>query len=234
MSTPDDLDALARVYSEPADIAIENRVEAWVAPKIAAWCGKGRVIDLGWGSGTMGRALLAAGVDLTVIEGSTELGRDALRVGASVVHSMFEDYEPREPFDVCLALFVLEHLERPVDVLRRARGWLRPGGKLVAAVPNANSFHRYVGRLMTGLPLDTLSDRDKMVGHLRVYDLDELRGNVIEAGFQVVDHAGWYHKVVPNSLSLGWAPELIDALCEVGWRGDPDDAANILVRATAP
>lgn len=39
-------------------------------------------------------------------------------------------------YDVVSLWHVLEHLPRPMEALRRAREWLRPGGVLVVAVPN--------------------------------------------------------------------------------------------------
>ncbi|NBR68254.1 MAG: methyltransferase domain-containing protein, partial [Actinobacteria bacterium] len=37
---------------------------------------------------------------------------------------------------------VLEHVLDPLDAVQRAYAWLRPGGMVLAAVPNARSLHR--------------------------------------------------------------------------------------------
>jgi SAM-dependent methyltransferase len=241
----DDLDAIAaRAYTGVDDLWIEDACERWVAPHIAGWC-KGRVLDLGWGTGTMGKALLAAGVDLTVIEGSVDL---IARAGMELAGrypwkpqfhlSMFEDFDLEggliEPFDTVLCLFVLEHVEDPLRLLERAYSWLRPGGRLICAVPSATSVHRRVGYLTTGQPVDTPSERDLLVGHRRVYTADDLMGEVADAGFKVWYPFGWFLKPVWNSLMVGWPPEMIDALCEIGWVGAVQDCANIGVLAHRP
>lgn len=238
----EDLDAIAaRAYSGLDDLWIEERVEQWIAPKIAQWCGSGRVLDMGWGSGAMGRALLSAGVNLTVLEGSPTLCEQALECGAFAVETMFDDFSVGAvKYDVCLCLFVLEHVEDPVALLRRVRGWLKPGGRLICVTPNAESIHRQVGSIMSGEPPETLSERDKLVGHLRVFLPMDLLAAVKESGFKgewvtggVSTVWGWFLKPVNNGRMIDWPAELIDALCEVGWMGDAFDAANIGVVARA-
>jgi SAM-dependent methyltransferase len=235
MATGDELDEIAkRAYEGLDDLWIEDACEEWIAPKIAEWC-EGRVLDMGWGTGTMGKALLAAGVELAVIEGSQLLAVSALEAGVETVYQcLFEEATFARPFDTVLCLFVLEHVEDPVVVLERAYSWLKPGGRLIAAVPNATSLHRRVGALTTGQPYDTPSERDLLVGHVRVYDRRRLMADVCQAGFHVEVDRGWFHKPVWNALMVGWPPALIDALCQIGWVGPVEDAANLLLVARRP
>jgi SAM-dependent methyltransferase len=234
VTPPDDLDELAaRAYQGLDELWIEDRVEAWIAPKIAGWC-YGRVLDLGWGTGTMGRALLAAGVDLTVLEGSIDLAGRAVGAGAKVVRNLFETFEPDEPFDTVLCLFVLEHVEDPSVILVKAYSWLKPGGTLVVATPNASSVHRRVGAVMSGEPAETLSERDLLVGHRRVYTAADLYLDVAEAGFVAPIGFGWFLKPLNNARMIDWPAEIIDALCEVGWESELEDCANIGFTARKP
>ena len=46
---------------------------------------------------------------------------------------------PTQAFDAVLMGEFLEHVERPVDLLREAHTVLRPGGRLVLSTPNPNS-----------------------------------------------------------------------------------------------
>lgn len=233
MTTGEELDGLAESYylDPPADLWLEERVQAWILPWVERQC-RGRVLEMGWGTGIIGRYLREAGRDLTVVEGSAKLATEARRANPGKVHqSLFEAYDPGPVFDTVLALHVLEHVGDPVRMLERIRGWLRPHGRVIVVVPNAQSVHRQVGQLLTGEPLDALSDRDRLVGHRRVYTLRQLHGDISAVGFHVAQERGWFLKPVNNARMVDWSPELIDALCEIGWEGDPEDAANLLVLA---
>lgn len=234
--TDADLEAYAKGYylpeAQPPDVALEERVQAWIMPWLCQQV-RGRTLEMGFGTGLTTRYLVEAGVDLTVVEGAPSLAALARRAIPGKVHqSLFEAYDPGPVFDTVLALHVLEHVEDPVRMLERMRGWLRPWGRVIVVVPNAQSVHRQVGQLMTGLPLDYPSERDLAVGHRRVYTMRRLRGDVSAVGLQVDREIGWFLKPVNNARMVDWAPELIDALCEIGWEGLPEDAANIGLMAS--
>ena len=51
---------------------------------------------------------------------------------------LFEEYAPKEKFDLILALHVLEHVDNSARILGQIRKWLNDGGQLVVLVPNRN------------------------------------------------------------------------------------------------
>jgi SAM-dependent methyltransferase len=53
---------------------------------------------------------------------------------------------PQETFDVITMHAVLEHTTEPFEVLKAAKGLLKPGGLLVFVVPNVKSFEYWVFR----------------------------------------------------------------------------------------
>src|SRR5262249_5026143 len=140
-------------------------------------------------------------------------------VGPHVVfhHALFEDFAPPRRFDDIVMARALEHLDDPVGLLRTMRAWLEPGGRLHLVVPNAQSLHRRLGVHMGMLDRPGgLGGRDHKYGPRRVYDDDLLRCHVREAGWRVEQLTGVFLKPLSNAQMTAFAPELLDALFEVG------------------
>lgn len=236
------LDAFARRYYlsgtvEDHDIEDlqQRRSIALLADAVA---GCERVLELGYGMGRTTADLRARGVGLEVLEGSPLLAATARGAHPDlVVHEgLFEDWTPPHGgYDAVLALHVLEHVDDPAAVLRRMRDWVVPGGRIVVVVPNAASLHRRLAVRM-GLQerLDSLSPRDHLVGHQRVYALDDLRAQVEDAGLRCRQELGWFLKTLPNGLMLDFPEALLEALFSISEELDPRTLANIGVVAERP
>ena len=96
---------------------------------------RGRVLDVGCGSGDLLAALRADGWSVQGVEpqalGATRAQRE---LGLDVLNGRFEDAcLPESSFDAIVFSGVFEHLHDPVAALRRARALLAPGG-LVAVL----------------------------------------------------------------------------------------------------
>ena len=171
---------------------------------------------------------------VTVVDGAQAfLDRLSERYPAvRTVHSLFEEFTTDEVFDAIVMGHVLEHVESPSDILRRARSWLAPGGRLMAAVPNAHSVHRQAAVLMGLLPAETaLNETDLHHGHRRVYEPQQFRDEFTNAGYRIVAHGGYWLKPLSNAQIEGtWTPEMIAAFMEVGERY-PEIAAELYVVA---
>ena len=199
--------------------------------------GAGRVIELGFGIGLMTAALVERGVDTEVVEGSPLLVAEARRrhPGLEIHEELFERFVPDRPADAVLAAHVLEHVDDPRSLAAHLASWLAPGGKLVAVVPNAESLHRRLAVRMGLQPaLDTLSARDELVGHRRVYDVPALSADLEAAGLRVTHVFGWFLKVVPNGMMVDWPEDLLHALFSISPELDPRALANIAVVAELP
>jgi SAM-dependent methyltransferase len=106
----------------------------------------GRLLDFGCGSGAFARWMCGAGYDVVGLEpwslgaperfGRLTLRRQPLESATATLGT----------FDVITLWHVLEHLPRPVEVLRRLAGHLRPGGTLVVSVPNFRSWQSVLFR----------------------------------------------------------------------------------------
>ena len=104
----------------------------------------------------------------------------------------------------------------------------RLDGKLIAVVPNAESFHRRLGVILNlQNKLDDLSPRDHAVGHLRVFTLQTLKDLLTSKDFKILDERGFFLKVLANAQMLNLSPDVIHGLCELSTELPPNFGANI-------
>lgn len=203
----------------------------WLANLISP---QDRVIELGYGEGHTLARLSTLSSNYSMVEGAASLVAlvREKHPTVEVAQALFEDYVPKEPCDKLLALHVLEHVDDPVYLARHLRSWLRPSGEMVVVVPNRDSLHRQLAVAMGLQPaLDTLSARDHLVGHQRVYDFLTLEQHLREAGFEPFERRGFFLKTLPNGMMLEHSPALIRALNIVGDSLPAHLMANIAIRA---
>ncbi len=128
-------------FVEPVPF-MQRAVYGGVNQAVAALIPSGatRVLDLGCGDGSFGKWLKSNGVSsvtgVTVQGTEAELAR---RVLDEVIEADLDRWEPAEEqvFDGIVASHVLEHLSEPDRLLRVLQARVKPGGWLVAALPNA-------------------------------------------------------------------------------------------------
>lgn len=212
------------------DIDIEDLMQIHSFVKIREKIGSSKkVLDLGVGTGTFLNQLTKYYDDITVLEGSNKL-IEKFQIKFSKVNfinELFENFKPEVKFDCVLALHVFEHVDAPDILSEIVSNWLTDSGKLIVVVPNKNSFHRQLGVTM-GLHenLDDLSNRDKLVGHLRVYDFDSLE-NLFQKNYFIEDRFGYFLKAVPNSLMTDYPEDVLIGLTKLSLNLDPNFLGNI-------
>jgi SAM-dependent methyltransferase len=145
-------------------------------------------------------------------------------------------------FDAVLLSGLLHETAAPAALLAAAVQALRPGGHLLASVPNAASFHRLLAVEAGLIPApQTLSPRDKALGHPVVFDAAGLTALLADAGltgltldgylFKPLTHAQMERVLAAESPALVEA--LVDGLIALGKRF-PDQAAEICVTGRKP
>lgn len=238
VSTLDNIALKYHTNENIPDIHIENLCQVYFIKWLINFLKENnykKILELGYGDGIVTQALSDENLDLTVLEGSSVLCNKLLNnhKGVNCINTLFEDYYPEEKYECILAAHVLEHVENPVELLEKFSDWLTPTGKLIIVVPNRNSFHRKLAvKMKLQKKLDDLSERDKLVGHLRVYSLIDLEQDVINSGLNVDQKKGFFVKFLPNSMMLNFSDDLINALNEISDCVQPELAANLCIVAS--
>ncbi|WP_232675886.1 bifunctional 2-polyprenyl-6-hydroxyphenol methylase/3-demethylubiquinol 3-O-methyltransferase UbiG [Nocardioides sp. R-C-SC26] len=147
-------------------------VRRLVAPVAA-----GRALDVGCGGGGNTAVLRDLGWQTTGLEYSPTAASLATSRGIQVVRGdsrrlPFADAS----FDLVMSTDMWEHIDDDEAVARESARVLRPGGRLLVAVPCS---------------MKLWSGHDLAVGHVRRYERDELVERVTGAGFDIVDVRSW-------------------------------------------
>jgi ubiquinone/menaquinone biosynthesis C-methylase UbiE len=176
----------------------------------------------------------------TILEGSLSIIKELSdkisdqKGNVELVHTYFEDYNTDKQFDLIEMGFVLEHVEDPYFILEKYSHFLKPGGTIFIAVPNAKSLHRMIG-YEAGLldNLYKLSEYDIKFGHKRYFDLDSISEVVSKAGFKINKSSGLMLKPITTGQMavLGWTDNIYNALLKLG-DNYPEIANCILIEAT--
>ena len=147
----------------------------------------GKILDIGCGAGHLGEAIkkrqpcVVYGVEVN----DTAARRSQLRLD-QVWNGDVETIDlnlPPESLDVIVCGDVLEHLQRPQELLRRLRAMLRPDGQLIASVPNV-SHHSILSSLLAGnWTYESAGLLDET--HLRFFTLREAEKLLFRAGLRI-------------------------------------------------
>jgi 2-polyprenyl-3-methyl-5-hydroxy-6-metoxy-1,4-benzoquinol methylase len=101
----------------------------------------GHLLEIGCASGAFLHAMAQKGWDVQGIEFSQKAADAARRLGHAVQVGTIESAaDPQKPYDAIVGWMVFEHLQDPVQCLRKLHSWVKPGGWLVLSVPDAGSW----------------------------------------------------------------------------------------------
>jgi 2-polyprenyl-3-methyl-5-hydroxy-6-metoxy-1,4-benzoquinol methylase len=166
------------------------------------WPGAGRLLDFGCGGGSFLKTMAVRGWEVTGLDASesaVQHVRDRLGLNALVGTLPHADLRPGS-FDVVTMWHSLEHVHRPLAVLREAHRLLVPGGKLIVATPNIRSLpYCAFGSSWFGLDLPR---------HLTHFSPETLREMLDTAGFRSgpvrqMRHSDWLRSSAKLALRNG-------------------------------
>jgi len=158
-----------------------------------------RVLDVGCGRGVVLGPLADRGFEVHGVEISAEATRGAdpraeIRIAPRLADAGYD----AEFFDTVIIWHVLEHLRDPRAVLEEAHRILRPGGRLIVAVPNLSSLQaRWTGPAWFHLDLPR---------HLHHFSLRSLEELIERTGFEV-DSA---HHFSLRQNPFGWIQSFLN------------------------
>jgi SAM-dependent methyltransferase len=174
----------------------------FVARALAASGETGPVLDVGCGGGLFPRMLRERGVAAMGLDSSVEAAAVAWRINGVPVLCGDLTQAPVAPGS-CAAItmfHVLEHLHDPRTYLAAARALLKPGGRLIAQVPNAACWQfRMLGARWNGV------DAPRHLTDFRARDLEAL---LAAAGFEVLRRKYFSLRDNPAGLATSLAPAL--------------------------
>ncbi len=151
-----------------------------------------RVLEVGSGDGVMLRLLQGLGVQPMGIELDAEAARAVSEtLGVPVLAGPFEEAElPRGHFDAVVLVHIIEHFFDPVEVLRKVRRLLRPGGVVFLETPNILRPKVGPGRVFSFAHNYHFSPRSLSLAlHRTGFRVTQLR-EFYRDSFQVVARAG--------------------------------------------
>ena len=193
-------------YGEPGRKfqGLVERLVRWVGERHIAFLTNdlrpgARVLDLGCGRGVILGALADRGFEVHGVEISLEAARGAdPRAEIRIAPRLADAGYPAGYFDEVVIWHVLEHLHDPRGALLEARRVLRPGGRLVVAVPNLSSLQaRWAGPAWFHLDLPR---------HLWHFPLGALRKLMADSGFQIESE----HHFSLRQNPFGWVQSALN------------------------
>jgi len=165
------------------------------------------LLDIACGDGLMTELLShhferVVGVDANGAHLS--LARERLPL-AEFHECLVEDLVLEETFDTVTMLDLLEHVEDPVAVLKKAASFLAKDGVLIVHVPNAYAINRRLAVLMGTLEYcEELSPFDlQIAGHRRSYSMATLCEEVGKAGLRICSTGGIFYKIL-STPQMDW------------------------------
>ncbi len=138
--------------------------------------GGSKVLDAGAGGGELLYLLEEKGCEAIGIEPNKGYANYAIdQYGVDIHVEFFEDvaFDPFA-FDSILLFHVLEHLENPVQEIKRLMRFLKPGGAFIIEVPNVSYRHCY-------------PTAKWHIGHLYNFNRATLAATAFKAGMEIIE-----------------------------------------------
>lgn len=211
------LEDISKEYIDPdAGRKIDQLLLSMIVQQIMPWVKGPEVLEMGFGDGQWTELIISKFGHSNIVDCSKtllKLVKNKYQEKAILHESLFEEFQPSRKYDSIVCSYVLEHVVNPIEILRKASGWLKENGSLVVIVPHADSFHRRLAVLMN--LQDKTSDlgpTDIKMGHRRVYSIAQMENDLKAAKLKVINHRGLFLKFLPQNLMTSLSRGFLEAM----------------------
>jgi 2-polyprenyl-3-methyl-5-hydroxy-6-metoxy-1,4-benzoquinol methylase len=136
----------------------------------------GRILDLGCGNGLVSKDMgNVTGVDISPAR-LAQASRNGLK---TLKADVLDTKLPAGHFDVVIATDIIEHMQRPYDLLIECNRLLREGGQLFLETPNAINLERFLRLLFYR------ESREESPNHLFLFDTISLTEMLTRTDFEI-------------------------------------------------
>ncbi len=150
-----------------------------------------RVLDIGYGNGMFLALAKSRGWQVEGLDTSPQNAASAKKnYDLNLNVGFFQDSCFKQSFSVITMLDVIEHQINPHAFIRKAHELLKPGGLLLIALPNEDSFLRFLSQILYRLSFGNMTLGLKMVyvlEHVAYYNTKTLSKLFEVNGFEPVD-----------------------------------------------
>ena len=156
---------------------------------------KGKLLDVGCGSGNMLEVAKQIGWDVTGLEVDKSAVYAARMKSLNVIEGDFRKLKQHlNVFDCIVCSHVLEHVHTPLDLLSLLSNSLKPGGVLLLSLPNAKSHLRTrFGINWRGLEAPR---------HISIPMLEEIIKSLTSLGFVKINQNNIYGATLQESIRI--------------------------------
>ena len=185
-------------YSFDYDVLHKYMFKSFVGDMVRG----GNALELGCFEGEFTKRLEGVFNDITCVEASDnamQIARSKIP-GAKFHNDIFETVNLPGQYDNIFMTHVLEHVDDPVEVLKRVNNeWLSDSGRFFLVCPNANAPSRQIAVKMGLISHNSaVTPAEEEHGHRCTYSLDTLERDARLAGLKIVKRQGIFFKALAN------------------------------------
>jgi ubiquinone/menaquinone biosynthesis C-methylase UbiE len=195
------MDPISTYYNKPSvTYGVSNQRKRSIIDLCGEVAGK-KILDIGCGSGELGRDLKKRGAVVMGVDISEASVRRAQKVLDQVFLLNLEaDQLPfgGDLFDVVILSEVIEHLFFPEKLIEKLKKFMKPDSFVVITTPNFLVFSNRIKMLFGKFEYAETGFFDR--GHIHFFTWESLNKMLVDLGLEVVSHLNIFHPKSPPFL----------------------------------